>query len=152
MAGRKGKYETHVLPHFADIKDALERGVEEKQIYESLGVGSSAWCDYKKKYAEFAELFKKRDVSEILRKLESALLKAATGYEYEEKKIYKTIDPDGREKKHVETTIKHQPPNVTAIFGAFNRFDPNYVKDRAYFDLKKEELEFKKLKAEAEDW
>lgn len=152
MAGRKSKYETHVLPHFADIKDALERGVEEKKIAEGLGVGTSAWCDYKNKYTEFAELFKKRDVTKILQKLDSALLKAATGYEYEEKKIYKTIEPDGKEKKHIETTKKHQPPNVTAIFGAYNKYDPDYVKDKAYFDLKKEELALKKLKAESEDW
>lgn len=152
MAGRKSKYDTHVKPHFADIIDALERGVEEKKIAEGLGVGTSAWCEYKNKYPEFAELFKKRDVSEILRQLDSALLKAATGYTYEEKKQYITEDEDGKTKKHTEITVKHQPPNVMALFGAYNKYDPNYVKDRAYYELKQQELELRKTMAENKDW
>ena len=48
--------------------------------------------------------------------------------------------------------MRHQPPNVTAIFGAYNRFDPNYVKDKAYFKLKREELDLKKAIAEANNF
>ena len=152
MAGRKSKYESHVKPHFADIKDAIERGVEENKIAESLGVSTTSWCEYKLKYPEFAELFKKKDVSEILARLDSALMKAAEGYNYEEKKVYITKDDDGREKKHTEITTKHQPPNVTAIFGAYNKYDPNYVKDRAYYELKQQEFELRKMMAENKDW
>ena len=150
--GRKNKYDTHVKPYFDDIKKALERGVEEKKIADGLGVSSSSWCEYKNKYSEFAELFKKVDVSNILERLESALMKSAEGFTYEEKKQYITEDEDGNKKKHTEITTKYQPPNVTAIFGAFNRFDPNYVKDRAYFELKQQELELRKSIAENDDW
>jgi hypothetical protein len=150
--GRKSKYETHVKPYFDDIKDALERGVEENKIAEGLGVSISSWCEYKNKYTEFAELFKKKDVSDILRRLDSALLKSAEGYNYEEKKVYITEGADGKKKKHTEIMTKHQPPNVTAIFGAYNKYDPNYVKDRAYFELKQQELELRKMNAELKDW
>lgn len=148
-AGRKSKYETHIKPHFAEIKAAHDRGVDEKEIAKSLGVGTSAWCEYKKKYTEFAELLKRDDdkVKEILDKLDSALIKSACGYEYEEKKQYITEDENGNKKKHTEITQRHQPPNVTAIFGAYNRFDKNYKKDAAYYELKKQELEVRKALA-----
>lgn len=145
-AGRKSKYETHIKPHLKEIHDAFARGVEEKTIAASLGVGTSAWCEYKNKYPEFAELFK-RDESEtknIIEQLDGALLKVATGFRYEEEKVVARKDKEGEKIVLVEKYKKYQPPNPTAIFGAYNRFDPQYVKDRAYYDLKMQELELKK--------
>lgn len=150
--GRKSKYESHVQPYLEDIKAAVERGVEEKQIADNLGVSVSTWCDYKNKFPEFAELFKKKDVSEILAKLDSALLKCACGFEYEEIKQYITEDAEGRTRKHTEKIKRVQPPNPTAIFGAYNRFDPNYAKDKAYYELKKQELELKKMSFDENNW
>lgn len=149
---RPNKYETHVKPYLQDIKQALERGVEEKTIAENIGVSVSAWCDYKNRYSEFAEVFKKKDVSAILERLDGALMKIAEGYEYQEKKQYIKKDEDGESVTYTEITTKHQPPNVTAIFGAYNRFDPNYVKDKAYFELKQQELELKRMNAEANNF
>ena len=151
---RPSKYETHVKPHLDEIKAAYARGVEEKEIAASLGVSVSAWCDYKNKYSEFAEVLKRDEskTAEILQKLDSALLKCACGYEYEEVKVYTTTDSEGNTKTHKEKTQKHQPPNPTAIFGAYNRFDPNYVKDKAYFNLKQQEYELKKAIAEANNF
>lgn len=150
--GRPNKYETHIKPYFADIKDALERGVEENKIAEGLRVSTSSWCEYKNKYSEFAELFKKKDVGDILKRLDSALLKSAEGYTYEEKKVYITEEENGKKKKHTEITTKYQPPNVMALFGAYNKYDPNYVKDRAYYELKQQELELRRMIAETKDW
>ena len=146
---RPNKYDSHIKPYFDDIKDAIERGVEENQIAKELGVSVSSWCEYKNRYSEFAELFKKKDVSDILKRLDGALLKIATGYEYQEKKQYIKNEKDGEKVTYTEITTKHQPPNPTAIFGAYNRFDPNYVKDKAYYDLKQQELEIKRMNAEA---
>ena len=150
--GRKSKYDTHIKPYLNDIKEALERGVEENQIAKSMGVSTSSWCEYKNRYSEFAEVFKTKDVSNILKELDGALMKAALGYEYEEVKQYITKDADGRTRTHTEKTKKVQPPNVTAIFGAYNRFDPDYVKDKAYYELKVQELELKKLSLEGKEW
>jgi hypothetical protein len=149
---RPSKYESHVKPYFKDIKNAIERGVEEKQIAENLGISQSSWCDYKNKYSEFSELFKNRDVSLILERLDSALLKIAEGYEYQEKKQYIKKDVDGEKVTYTEITTKHHPPNVTAIFGAYNRFDPNYIKDKAYYELKQQELEIKRMNADANNF
>ena len=151
--GRPSKYDSHVKPYFKEIKDALERGVEENKIAENLGVSISSWCEYKLKFSEFAELFKNVDRTEILKELDGALMKAAKGFEYQEVKTYLVTDDAGNIlKKHSEITKKVQPPNVTAIFGAYNRFDPNYIKDKAYYELKQQEIELKKLAQEDKDW
>lgn len=150
---RPSKYDTHIKPYFEDIKSALSRGVDEKEIAKSLDVSTSAWCEYKNKFTEFRELFSdKKDYSAILERLDNALIKSACGYEYEELTVYTTTDEDGKTKTHKEKRQRHQPPNVTAIFGAYNRFDPNYKKDKAYYDLKREELDLKKALAEANNF
>jgi hypothetical protein len=152
--GRPSKYETHVKPHFEAIKKAFDRGVEEKEIAKSIGISLSSWCDYKNRYSEFAQLLKRDDekTKEILERLDSALLKSACGFEYQEKKQYITEDENGKKKKHTEIYTRYAPPNPTAIFGALNRFDPDYKKDAAYYDLKKQELELKKMLAEANNF
>lgn len=154
ILGRPSKYETSVKPFFKEIKAAFNKGVDEKEIANSLGISVSSWCDYKNKYSEFAELLK-RDEDEtknLLERLDSALMKIAEGFEYQEKKQYITEDESGKKKKHTEIYTKYCPPNPTAIFGAYNRFDPNYKKDKAYYDLKKQELELKKLIAESSNF
>lgn len=152
--GRPSKYETAVKPYFKEIKEAFDRGVEEKEIANSLHISVSSWCEYKKKYSEFAELLKRDDdaIKKILDRLDSALLKSAEGFEYiEEKKIIRK-DKSGERIAAIEQYKKYCPPNPTAIFGAYNRFDPNYKKDKAYYDLKCQELELKKLIAEASNF
>ena len=152
--GRPSKYETCVKPYFKEIKSAFNKGVDEKDIADSLGISVSSWCEYKNKYSEFAELLKRDEdaTKEILERLDSALMKSAEGFEYQEKKQYITEDESGRKKKHTEIYTKYNPPNPTAIFGALNRFDPNYKKDKAYYDLKRQELELKKLVAESNNF
>lgn len=150
--GRPCKYETHVKPYLNDIKEALERGVEENKIAKELGISVSSWCEYKLKFSEFAEVFKKKDVSKILQQLDGALMKAARGYKYEETRRYIRENEDGDEVVTTEIISKEQPPNVTAIFGAYNRFDENYIKDKAYYKLRQQELKLKKAIAEANNF
>jgi len=152
--GRPTKYDTHIKPYFKEIKEAFDRGVDEKEIAKSLGISKAAWINYKNKYLDFADLLKRDDdkTKEILQRLDSALLKSAEGFEYQEKKQYITEDENGKKKKHTEIYTKYAPPNPTAIFGALNRFDPDYKKDKAYYDLKKQELELKKMLADANNF
>ena len=151
---RPTKYDTHIKPFFNEIKEAVDRGVCEKEIAKSLGVSYSTWREYKKEFSAFSALLKRDEdkTKEILKQLDNALLKFATGFVYEEEKEYATIDKDGNIKKHKEKYKKYSPPNPTAIFGAFNRFDPDYKKDKAYYDLKKQELELKKALAEVNNF
>jgi hypothetical protein len=113
-------------------------------------VSISSWCEYKNKYPEFAEVLKRdeQDTAAILKRLDSALLKCAEGFHYTEEKKVGRRDADGERIVLVEQYKKYQPPNPTAIFGAYNRFDPDYVKDRAYFNLKQQELELRKAIAQ----
>lgn len=150
--GRPSKYETHIKPYFKEIKEALEKGISETDIAKTLGVSASSWFEYKNKYLEFADIFKNADRSQLLLDLENALIKKAKGFEYQEKKQYIKKDENGEAVTYTEISTKYQPPSETAIFGALNRFDPNYKKDKAYYELKKQELELKKEVAKSNNF
>lgn len=149
---RPNKYETHIKPKFAEIKSLLEKGLTEKEIAAALNIAYSTWNKYKVEFTEFSELLKSKDMQPLICDLENALIKRAKGFTYEEKKQYITEDENGNKKKHTEITTRYQPPDTTAIFGALNRFDPNYKKDAAYYDLKKQELELRKAIAESNNF
>ncbi len=149
---RPSKYETHIKPYFDKIKEALEKGIYETEIAKTLGVSNSSWFEYKTKYSEFADIFKNADRSQLLNDLENALIKKAKGFEYQEKKQYIKKDDNGEVVTYTEISTRYQPPSETAIFGALNRFDPNYKKDKAYYELKKQELKLKKEVAKAKNF
>lgn len=151
MAGRKGKYETHIAPHLKKIDKLLNDGATEKQVAESLGISYSSWSNYKRDYPELRKICEKPR-TRLIEDLRSALVKRALGYTYEEKKQYITEDENGKKKKHTEITTKHALPDTTAIFGALNIYDPEYVKDKKQHELKQQELELRKQMAEAKDW
>ncbi len=146
-AGRKGKYETHIKPFFDKIDKMLNDGASEKQCAEALGVSYPAWNKYKQDYTELRELCGKPR-TKLIEDLRSALVKRALGFTYEEKKQYITEDEDGHKKKHTEITTKQALPDTTAIFGALNIYDPEYVKDKKAHELKEQELELRREMAE----
>lgn len=150
-AGRKGKYETHVLPFFDMIDKNLNDGASEKQVAETLGISYAAWNKYKQDYPELRELCNKPR-TKLIDDLRSALVKRALGFTYEEKKQYITEDEDGHKKKHTEITTRQALPDCTAIFGALNLYDPEYVKDKKAHELKEQELELRREMAERDNF
>ena len=150
-AGCKSKYETHVLPFFDKIDKLLNDGASEKQVAAALGVSYASFNNYKVKYKELDELCRKPR-TKLIEDLRSALVKRALGFSYEEKKQYITEGEDGKKKKHTEITTKQALPDTTAIFGALNLYDPEYVKDKKAHELKEQELELRKQMAENKDW
>lgn len=150
-AGRKGKYETHIKQFFDKIDKMLNDGASEKQCAEALGVSYPAWNKYKQEYSEFRELCSKPR-TKLIEELRSALVKRALGFTYEEKKQYITEDEDGKKKKHTEITTKQALPDTTAIFGALNIYDDEYVKDKKAHELKQQELELRREMAELKNW
>lgn len=155
-AGRKGKYETCVKPYFDVIEKHLQDGATEKQIAtEVLQISYAAWNLYKNKYPEFKALCEKPRVK-IVKELRGALVKLALGFEYTEKKTYYRKPRGGGESEteflYSEVYTKQSLPNATAIFGALNLLDPEYVKDKKAHELKKRELELKELQAEMKDF
>lgn len=165
--GRKGKYETDVKPHFAQIKEWLENGATERQIAENLGIGYSTFNRYKGENEELRELIKKGRQSVVL-KLRGALIKRALGFNYQESKIVKEqVDlPDemknflienGFEEfdqaKLIKTEIanKFALPDVAALNLALKNYDKeNWANDPQILDLRKQELELRKK--QNEEW
>lgn len=151
-AGRKGKYETHVKPFFENIEKLLQDGASEKQVAEDyLNISYAAWNNYKQDHPELRALCEKPR-PKLVDDLRSALVKRALGFTYEEKKQYITEDEDGHKKKHTEITTRQALPDTTAIFGALNIYDPDYVRDKKAHELKQQELELRREMAENKDW
>ena len=150
--GRPEKYKNSVEPRLDYVRKWAEQGASEEQIAKHLGVAYSTFREYKKKYPALAAAL---NVSreKLVDELRSALVKAAVGYEYKEKKEYVRTDPEtGQPTKYVEITTRYAQPNTTAIFGALNIYDKDYVRDRANHELKKEDLEFRKKLAQANNF
>ena len=84
-AGRKGKYDTHVKPYLSEIQKWCN-SLTEEQICKRLGVGKTAWNEYKKTHSELAEAIK-NGRSDLVSDLRSALIQKAKGYDYTETKV-----------------------------------------------------------------
>lgn len=157
MAGRPSKYETHIKPHLEQIKKWAEQGATERQIAKQLGVAYSSFCLYKTKYPELSELLKSKDMKPLVEELRSALVKKALGFEYKESKSYWRIPKGSVKKEDAECIYKEEykkyiPPDTTAIFGALNIYDPEYVRDRKNHELREKDYELRKAIAEANNF
>ena len=150
--GRKNKYETHVLPHLGEIPKWYET-MTEGQIASKLGVSSSSWENYKHDYPELTACL--RQGKEILvDELKATLRKKALGFEYDE--IREKSEPDGFGRMVVtERTVtrKFVVPDLGSIHLLLKNLDDNWHNDdKATLDLKREQLEVTKRKAESENW
>lgn len=114
---RPSKYETHVAPRLEEVKDWVRNGATDSEIAQKLGIAESTYFEYKKEFSEFSESLK--ESKEIVdNKVESALLKRALGYSYDE--VTKEVGLDG--KKKIKTVTKQVVPDVLAqIFWLKNR-------------------------------
>jgi len=149
--GRKSRYETHVLPYLQQIQEWCQ-DLDEKQIaVDRLGIAVSTWENYKKKYPELREVLKKGR-QQLVGDLKAALKKKAKGYTYEETKT--TIrDEGGKKVTTVEKFKKYAHPDTGAIHLLLKNLDPEWTNDdQTTIDLKREQLELAKQKAEADNW
>lgn len=100
-------------------------GLVNEQIAQNIGIHPSTLYDWQNKYPEIAEALKQgKEV--IDRQVESALLKRALGYEYEEVKMIVT-ESGG---KRVEKTRKQALPDVTAQIIWLKNRKPKEWRDR----------------------
>lgn len=77
-------------------------------------------CDWKNRFSEFSDALK-RGFAPVDNEVESALLRRALGYDYEETttEIHETADG---QRKHIKKVTRHVQPDVTAqIFWLKNR-------------------------------
>ena len=149
---RKNAYDTIIKPAFDYIGKQIKNGAEEKQVCKAIGISEDTWYKYKASKPEFAELIK-NNRQLLVTDLRGALVKKAFGYNYEEEKMYKTIDKDGNEVVKVEKYRKHLPPDVAAINLCLKNYDKeNWSNDPRADDFRREELELKRLKLDSEVW
>jgi hypothetical protein len=94
---RPTKWETQVVPHLSDIKKWIEVGVTIDEICERIGIASSSWFEYVNKHEVLRNLVEwGRSVTNT--RVENSLLRAATGYEYEEIKTIIEEDKNGKKR------------------------------------------------------
>lgn len=143
---RPTKWETHVYPRLAEIQEWFQEGVNADEIIKKLDIGHTTWYEYIDKHPMLAELVK-WSKSVIISRVENSLLKAATGYEFEEIKTIVEEDKNGKKKTRIEKVKRHQPPNPTAMIFYLKNRAPNEWNDRREIivDTKAAELERKQL-------
>ena len=124
MAGSKGKYAEWITEYgLSKIKHWAQEGLTEKQICKNMGVGVTAFNEWKKRFPELKETLKQgKEV--VDNQVVDSLLKAALGYEYEETITEWKANAQGQRVGNavVRKIKKYMPPNVTAqIFWLKNR-------------------------------
>lgn len=145
--GRPNKYFTHVQPRLKEIAD-MALTMTDEQIYKTLGVGKSAWFEYKNMYSELADALKDSRC-QLVRDLRNSLIQRAKGYKYIERKRIIEGGIVIREEEYE----KAQQPDVGAIHLCLKNYDRgNWSNDWDALELKKQELEIKKKNSESEDW
>lgn len=123
-AGAKEKYNDD----FPLLAQGFARdGFNDKQICEKLGISTTVFYEYQKKYPEFAEALK-RGKAPVDTEVENALLKRAMGFDFTETHTEAIVSNDGKVSgQKVKKVKKHYPPDVTAcIFWLKNRKRKQY--------------------------
>ena len=145
--GRPDKYTTHVEPMLEKIEE-MAQTMTEKQIAEALGVGLTAWKDYKKKYPALTDRLKKGRAV-LVTDLRGTLIKKAKGFTYEEKRVTKENGKIVRE----EITTKYAQPDVAALNLALKNYDKeNWANDPQTIEIRRREIELREKKREDENW
>lgn len=149
------KYETKVKPRLKEIEELVCKGVLEKDIIKTLGIGKTSWEKYKKEYEELAMLLKDA-IDETRPKMVDALKNAALGHTYQEEEAIKVKNvywKDGHkfEEEKVEkiTVTKFRPPQLEALkFWLINKDKGNWALNPHNNDLKKELNDLKREMAD----
>lgn len=153
--GRKSKYERFVKPYLDDITKWTEEYTE-GQIAEKLKVSPETFSRYKTIFPELAEAVD-NGKNNLVKELKNTLKKKARGFHYEETKITKIHNPDDESDQEwiekIEVNQKYAQPDTGAIHLLLKNLDPEWRNDdEATMNLKKEQLEIQKKRAEAESW
>ena len=170
--GRPSKYETHVKPRFAEIKEWLKAGATDKEIAQNLGINAKVLCKYKNQFNDLNELFKNGRITAV-QEIKAALFKRATGFSYTEKKTvtermklpkemkqfllecgFDAEKMENPELVKTETCEKYVLPDPVSAMILLKHWDKEteWTQDPATLKLKKQELELKKKQAEQANW
>lgn len=149
--GRPNKYDTHIKPHLKQIAEWKKNGATDEQICEQLGVSKSVFYAAKVKYSEFSEALKNSRAA-FVAELRGELAKLAFKHTLKTKKVY-TKTEGGNAVTYQEVTEKEVDGDIAAIHLLLKNLDrDNWAENPQAMDIKKQELELKKLLAEASNF
>ena len=117
----RGKYQEWLEPESLVLLEGWARdGLTDEQIADNIGIVTSTFYEWKKKYSDISEALKKgKEVADY--EVENAMHKSAIGYFVEETKTY-INEVEGVKTRRVEKTKKWIAPNTAAqIFWLKNR-------------------------------
>ena len=123
--GRKGKYDDWLTEEgLLKIGAWARDGLTYADIAHNCGCALSTFHEWIKRFPELADTLKRtREVADI--RVENALYKRATGYDYEE--VTKEEGPKG---VTVRTVKKHVPPSEVAAFFWLKNRKPTVWRDK----------------------
>lgn len=141
------------------IEQWVAKGLSMKQIAKNLNIATSTLYRYKANSEEFSECVKnaRQKAVEIL---ENTMFKCANGFSKTVRKYdkVKTIeyDKNGKKKKEYEKIVPHDEeiyykPDMTACIFLLKNWG-NYLDNPKLMELRKEEIELQKKKAEEAGW
>lgn len=147
--GRRGKYDTHVKARFKEIAQWCEIGATDKEIIEMLGISTSAFYDYKQRHSEFSELLKRSRRKPVM-EIKAALYRRAVGFTYEEvRETYS--DKDGRVRTTITKPALPDPASAMILLKHWAK-EEGWTNDPQQLEIRKQELELRKVQAERDDW
>lgn len=150
--GRPNKYETHIKPYLKQIAEWKKNGATDQQICEQLGVSMSVFYAAKAKYPEFSEIMKNSRAG-FIADLRGELARLAFKHTLETVKVYTKTDADGQSVTYKEKTSKEVDGDIAAIHLLLKNLDrENWAENPQAIDIKKQELELKRLLAEANNF
>ena len=112
--------------NLAQVERWKRHGLSNEQIAKNIGICEQTFYNWQEKHIEFLEAIKK-GLSVIVCELENALIKRAKGYDVEESVLF--YDKDGNESVS-RKTVRHIPPDTTALIFALKNMDAQNWRDR----------------------
>ena len=135
-AGRKGLYkELLEADNLIKLEGWARNGLTDEMIAHNIGITTTTFYDWKKKYPQFAEAVKRgKEVVDIM--VENALLKSAMGYKYDEVVKERVFDYETETSVVVEVkrTTKEVAPNPTSLIFWLKNRKPEAWRDTKNID------------------
>lgn len=147
--GRPNKYESHIKPYLKQIAEWKKNGATDEQVCEQLGISRSVFYAAKAKYKEFSDVLK-NSRENFVADLRGELARLAFKHSLETVKVYTKMDDDGQTVTYKEKTSKEVDGDIAAIHLLLKNLDKdNWADNPQNLKIKQQELELKKLIAEA---
>lgn len=118
LGGRPSKYEKEIQPKLSAIRTLVRGGHNEKDIASFLGIAESTLYEYKKKYNEFSECFKKEDIVDLV---ENTFINRLTGKYKAEKEVWERV-LNQETKEHEMVLTRKERYEIPFNDGAYIRY------------------------------